>query len=72
MKKILSGMMDTMNSIKPPRITALQDLHDAETGHLVFLLELYFLQEPKMKLQQRQSKYYSQNIKIQNNLQMLI
>ena len=25
-------MMDTMNAIKPPRITALQDLHDAETG----------------------------------------
>ena len=30
MKKILNGMIKTMNSVKPPRITALQDLHDAE------------------------------------------
>ena len=30
MKKILNGMVNTMNSVKPPRITALQDLHDAE------------------------------------------
>ena len=30
MKKILDGMMNTMNSVNPPRITALQDLHDAE------------------------------------------
>ncbi len=32
MKKILRGMMDTMNSIKPPRMTALKELHEAETG----------------------------------------
>ena len=25
-------MMDTMNSVKPPRITALRELHEAETG----------------------------------------
>ena len=32
MEKILSKMMDTMNSVKTPRITALRDLHSAETG----------------------------------------
>lgn len=32
MKRILSGMMATMNSVKPPRMTALRELHDAETG----------------------------------------
>ena len=32
MKKILCGMMDTMNSVKPPRMTALRELHEAETG----------------------------------------
>ena len=30
MKKILNGMIKTMNIVKPPRITALQDLHNAE------------------------------------------
>ena len=30
MKKILNGMRKTMNAVKPPRITALRDLHDAE------------------------------------------
>ena len=30
MKKILDGMRKTMNAEKPPRITALKDLHDAE------------------------------------------
>ena len=30
MKRILNGMVKTMNSVKPPRITALQDLHNAE------------------------------------------
>ncbi len=52
MKKILRN--DGYDEfVKPPRMTALQELHEAETGvHLVFLLELYFLQEPKMKLQQ--------------------
>ena len=38
MKKILSGMTDTMNSVKPPRITALKDLHDAETGPFSILI----------------------------------
>jgi len=38
MKKILSGMIDTMNSVKPPRITALKDLHDAETGPFSILI----------------------------------
>ena len=32
MKKILQGMINTMNEVKPPRITALKELHDAETG----------------------------------------
>ena len=32
MKKILRGMIDTMNSVKPPRMTALRELHEAETG----------------------------------------
>jgi len=32
MKKILKGMMDTMNAVKPPRMTALRELHEAETG----------------------------------------
>ena len=32
MKKILKGMKDTMNSVKPPRMTALRELHEAETG----------------------------------------
>ena len=31
MKKILSGMVDTMNSVKPPRITALAELHESES-----------------------------------------
>ena len=30
MKRILNGMVKTMDIVKPPRITALQDLHDAE------------------------------------------
>ena len=32
LKKILCGMIDTMNSVKPPRMTALRELHEAETG----------------------------------------
>ena len=32
MKKILQGMIRTMNSVKPPRMTALRELHEAETG----------------------------------------
>ena len=38
MKKILTGMTDTMNSVKPPRITALRDLHNAETGPFSILI----------------------------------
>ena len=38
MEKILRGMIDTMNSVKPPRITALQDLHNAETGPFSILI----------------------------------
>ena len=33
MEKILDGMMKTMNSVKPPRMTALRELHDAEEGN---------------------------------------
>jgi endonuclease-3 len=32
MEKILRGMMETMNSVKPPRMTALRQLHDVENG----------------------------------------
>jgi endonuclease-3 len=32
MEKILAGMIDTMNSVKPPRMTALRELHDVEKG----------------------------------------
>jgi len=32
MKSILQGMIKTMNVVKPPRMTALQELHEAETG----------------------------------------
>lgn len=32
MEKILRGMTNTMNSVKPPRMTALRALHEAETG----------------------------------------
>lgn len=32
MEKILYGMMETMNSVKPPRMTALRQLHDVEKG----------------------------------------
>lgn len=32
MEKILHGMTNTMNSVKPPRMTALRELHEAETG----------------------------------------
>jgi len=32
MEEILRGMVETMNSVKPPRITALRELHDVEKG----------------------------------------
>ncbi|MGQ0377001.1 MAG: endonuclease III domain-containing protein [Nitrososphaerota archaeon] len=32
MKNILSGMIKTMNAVKPPRMTALRQLHDVEKG----------------------------------------
>ncbi len=38
MEKILREMMSTMNSVKPPRITALQELHEAETGPFSILI----------------------------------
>jgi endonuclease-3 len=38
MQKILNGMTSTMNAVKPPRITALRDLHDAETGPFSILI----------------------------------
>ena len=38
MKKILTGMTNTMNAVKPPRITALRDLHNAETGPFSILI----------------------------------
>jgi endonuclease-3 len=38
MKKILHGMMETMNSVKPPRMTALRELREAETGSPLSIL----------------------------------
>jgi len=38
MENILRGMMSTMNSVKPPRMTALQELHEAETGNFSILI----------------------------------
>ena len=38
MQKILRGMMDTMISVKPPRMTALRALHEAETGSFSILI----------------------------------
>ena len=38
MRKILSGMTSTMNAVNPPRMTALQELHKAETGPFSILI----------------------------------
>jgi len=38
MKKILSGMIKTMDAVKPPRMTALRELHEAETGPFSILI----------------------------------
>ena len=38
MKKIISGMTKTMDSVKPPRMTALRELHEAETGPFSILI----------------------------------
>jgi endonuclease-3 len=38
MKKILQGMIETMNLVKPPRMTALRELHEAETGSPLIIL----------------------------------
>ncbi|HKC79362.1 MAG TPA: endonuclease III [Nitrosopumilaceae archaeon] len=38
MKKILHGMMETMNSVKPPRMTALRELREAEMGSPLSIL----------------------------------
>ena len=38
MQKILEGMTKTMNLVKPPRMTALKELHEAETGPFSILI----------------------------------
>ena len=38
MKAILRGMMNTMNDVHPPRMTALKELHEAETGSPFIIL----------------------------------
>lgn len=38
MEKILSGMTKTMDTVKPPRMTALRELHEAETGPFSILI----------------------------------
>ncbi len=37
-RKILDGMMDTMNAVKPPRMTALRELREAENGSPLSIL----------------------------------
>jgi len=37
-KKILDGMITTMNSVKPPRLTALRELREAEDGNPLSIL----------------------------------
>ena len=37
-RRIIDGMISTMDRVKPPRITALQELHDAETGPFSILI----------------------------------
>ena len=32
MRELLDGMISTMNMVRPPRMTALRELHDAESG----------------------------------------
>ena len=32
MRRLLDGMNKTMNAVQPPRMTALRQLHDAETS----------------------------------------
>ncbi|MBP0134669.1 MAG: endonuclease III [Nitrosarchaeum sp.] len=38
MQKILRGMVNTMILVKPPRMTALRELHEAETGSFSILI----------------------------------
>ena len=38
MKKILNGMIKTMNEVNPPRLTALRELHEAEVGNPFMIL----------------------------------
>lgn len=38
MEKILCGMKNTMAAVKPPRMTALRELHEAETGPFSILI----------------------------------
>ena len=38
MEKILSGMTKTMDAVIPPRMTALRELHEAETGPFSILI----------------------------------
>ena len=38
MEKILSGMTKTMDAVKPPRMTALRELHESETGPFSILI----------------------------------
>ncbi len=37
-KKILDGMLNTMNTVKPPRLTALRELREAENGNPLSIL----------------------------------
>ena len=37
-REILTGMRSTMNAVRPPRMTALRELHEAETGPFSILI----------------------------------
>ncbi len=72
MKKILTGMTNTMNSVKPPRITALRDLHNAETGPFSILIGTILSARTKDETTTKSCKsFYLKNIRIQKILQML-
>jgi len=70
MERILRGMTNTMNAVKPPRITALRDLHDAQTGPFSILIGTILSARTKDEATTKAVKVYLQNTKIQNNLQM--
>jgi Predicted EndoIII-related endonuclease len=70
-EKNLTGMTNTMNSVKPPRITALRDLHNAETGPFSILIGTILSARTKDETTTKAVKALFKNIRIQKILQML-